>query len=101
MPIPYSLCNPMITVIGKWLRYINKASKPGDWHHVIVFGSMALSDSFSLTTTGLVEIQRPYVYVVGLDVENTYISEHDQFKRNEFGSSHNEQEDIKWHYHRQ
>ena len=104
--------NRAYATFSEWAAAESVEHVPGDWHHVIVFGSGALSDSFSLTTTGwgstdlilievetgsrpvngvpksglylsgnigsvgLVEIQRPYVYVVGLDVENTHTSGH-------------------------
>lgn len=104
--------NRAYATFSEWADAESVAHVPGDWHHVIVFGSGALSDSFSLTTTGwgstdlilievetgsrpvngvpksglylsgnigfvgLVEIQRPYVYVVGLDVENTHVGGH-------------------------
>lgn len=107
--------NRAYATFSEWDAAESAEHVPGDWHHVIVFGSGALSDSFSLTTTGwgstdfilievetgsrpvngvpksglylsgnigyagLVEIQRPYVYVVGLDIENT----------NEFGHGFN------------
>lgn len=97
---------------SEWNAAESALHVPGNWHHVIVHGSGAMVDSFTITSTGwgssdfilievdsasmpvngvpksglylsgnigsagLVEIQRPYVYVVGLDVENTHSSGH-------------------------